>query len=119
MYLLQFPAANSQVSDFSSPEAAWLSLIAALQTGNTDSVKVVCSAEGFQSLIEIISPFDEKEPFAGTFQTWGNKWAENEIEVFTVNNHASLIAVDEDDRKSFVFLYSEKGWKLHQWIKDF
>ncbi len=110
---------TAKTPDLSSPEGSWNALISALQTGETEAVKGVCTPQGFQSLIEIISPFNEEEPFAPTFRNWGQRWAEMQIEVTLVwNANANLIAVGDETRLSFVFFETEYGWKLNQWVRE-
>jgi hypothetical protein len=83
-------------------------------------VRDACTAEGFKSLTEIISPCNDKEPYRVTFQAWRNNWVKYQIEITIMNdNHASLNAFYKDSIKSFLFQHTPNGWKLHQWIKDF
>ena len=53
-----------EINDLSTPVKSWQELLFNLITGNSDSVKAVVTANGFESLIKYISPYKEFDPFA-------------------------------------------------------
>ena len=98
-------------------EQAWLSLVDALKSGNTEDVKSQCTVQGFASLISYISPNKEEEPFASVFRTWGQLWTNMKFSTELYRNGiAFCVARSETARLYFQFMWTQCGWKFHSWI---
>lgn len=108
-----------KINDLSTPEKSWQELLHNLKIGNSDSVKAVVTINGFESLIKYISPFSRSDPFAGTFQTWGNMWSNCELEWGEIKgNNVDLKTGQESSRHLFIFLKIGTEWKMESWDPD-
>jgi hypothetical protein len=113
-----FSMLNAQNIDLSMPENTWNSLIEAMQTGKSELVRNICTPEGYISLTEVISPYQEDEdPFSATFMRRGELWSSYDISiVFISNTYAKFSAANQNH--AYIFKSTSEGWKFHQWIMD-
>jgi len=101
--------------DLSTPERAWESMLAALKTGKEVNVQAVVTPTGFQELISFISPYNDEEPFASTFITWGKNW-ENEEWQWLIENSTALLMSHSNKYLKFLFVKTENEWLFDKWL---
>jgi hypothetical protein len=100
-----------------TPQHAWNLLLQALHTGNSDNVKNACTEHGYRSLSSYVSPHNDEEPFASVFIFWGANWEKMKFSTELIwNGVATCIARCETATLYFHFLWTEYGWKLHEWL---
>jgi len=108
--------------ELSTPEKSWQALLLALKTGETEKVKAVTTNNGFNSLIEHISPSQPPNPLGPTFITWGNTWANCKMEWGQVKTdkvtYQRSITLKLDMKvleHVFVFILTDDGWRMNSW----
>jgi len=100
-----------------NPQHAWNVLLEALQSGKADKVKNACTENGYVSLISYVSPHNDEDPFASIFVFWGTSWEKMQFSTELIwNGIATCIARSETATLYFHFMWTEYGWKLHEWI---
>jgi hypothetical protein len=72
--------------------------------------------QGFNNLIKYVSPTNTSNPFALSFQNWGNSWSKFETKWGQIkSNKIELIAGPTIKEHSFVFILTDSGWRLDSW----